>query len=551
MSGGQAAATSSPIGRSSAIMAAGTAVSRVLGFVRNALLVSAIGVTGMAANTFDLANKLPNMVYAVIAGGALNVILVPLIVKALRRRDAQDRVNRLVTFTGAILLLVTIVLTICSALLITLVAGDAWTDDQRALGITFSLWCMPQLFFYGMYTILGQVLNARSQFGPFMWAPVLNNVVSIVGFGLFIALWGTHRAGSPLADPAAWSGAQITVLAGTATLGVAAQAIILVRPLARGGFRFRLAWDPRGIGLRTSGKVALWTLGGVVLDQVGVLITTRIATTADTVATVGGEVAGNMAYSQALMIYLLPHSLVTVSIATALFTSISTAAQAGRTDQVRHDLSHGIRTVGVFTVIAGTVLVVLAEPALRALIPSMTPDGAAAVAPVLVAMSLGLVPFGAMVLMKWVFFAYEDGQTVFWLQVPVFAVLVLGSVASMWWLPAQWWVVGIGASLTLSNVAGVAARARGLSLLLGGVDGAAIVRTHVRAFVAAAVAAAVGVLVRSALPDASASWGASVVTCIVVGAVMALVYYVGLRLMKVREIDFLRRTLVRVVRRGR
>lgn len=533
-------ATGGGLGRSSAVMAAGTAVSRLLGFVRNALLVGAIGATGMAANTFDLANKLPNMAFAIIAGGALNVVLVPLIVKAYRHPDAQDRVNRLLTLSGVLLLGLTVVLTAGSSVIVALASGSAWTPEQRALGVTFTLWCMPQLFFYGVYTLLGQVLNARRRFGPFMWAPVLNNVVSIVGFGAFIALWGWHSPRSSLSDPSSWTTPQIGLLAGTATLGVAAQALVLLWPLARMNFRYRFAWGPRGIGLRTSGKVALWTLAGLSLDQFGVFITTRVAASADDAARTVADVAGNSAYSQALMLYLLPHSLVTVSILTAMFTSISASAQAGRRDLVRRDLSHGVRTVGTFTVIASAILVVLAEPAVRTLVPSMTPGAVEAVGRVVVAMAVGLVPFGAMVLMKWVFYAYEEGRTVFLLQVPVFGVLVLGSLASMWLLPGQWWVVGIGVSMSLSNVAGVLARSRSLSRLLGGVDGARIVRMHVRALVAAVAAAVVGTLVLRALgagPDAS--WLRAAVACGVVGAVMSIVYFIGLRIMRVSEIDAL------------
>ena len=500
-----AASSGKSLGRSSAVMAAGTAVSRLLGFVRNWLLVGAVGATGMAANTFDLANKLPNMAFAIIAGGALNVVLVPLIVKAYRHSDAEDRVNRLLTLSGVLLLGITLLLTAGSSVIVALASGSAWSPAQRALGVTFTLWCMPQLFFYGVYTLLGQVLNAREKFGPYMWAPVLNNVVSIVGFGAFIALWGWHTPTSTLSDPSSWTVPQIGLLAGTATIGVAAQALVLLWPLARMGFRFRLAWGPRGLGLRTSGKVALWTLAGLCLDQLGVFLTTRVAASADDAARTVADVAGNSAYSQALMIYLLPHSLVTVSILTAMFTTISASAQAGRRDLVRRDLSHGVRTVGTFTVIASALLIVLAEPLVRALVPSMTPGAVSAVGRVLVAMALGLVPFGAMVLMKWVFYAYEQGRTVFMLQVPVVLVLVGGSFASMWLLPAQWWVVGIGVSMSLSNVAGVLARSRSLRRLLGGVDGARIVRMHVRAVVAAAVAAVVGILVRDAVGGGASS----------------------------------------------
>ncbi|MGO1279204.1 MAG: murein biosynthesis integral membrane protein MurJ, partial [Cellulosimicrobium funkei] len=329
-------------------MASGTFVSRGLGLVRNVLLVAAIGTTGLVADAFDVANKIPNVLFAILAGGVLNAVLVPQIVRAYRARNTQERLDKLLTLSGVILLALSALLTAGSSILVALYTGPGWTAPQTSLAVAFAFWCTPQLFFYGLYTLLGQVLNARGQFGPFMWAPVLNNVVSIAGFAAFIALYGPAATGN-VDDLTQWDGTKIALLAGTATLGVAAQALILVVPLWRAGFRWHLRFGLHGIGLRSAGQVALWTFAAVLLEQVGVLFTTRFASEApraalaqtfgayrDDPGTLGAvtglvtgapgafsdalAVAGNAAYTQALMIYLLPHSLVTVSIATALFT---------------------------------------------------------------------------------------------------------------------------------------------------------------------------------------------------------------------------------------
>src|SRR5699024_4615678 len=147
---------------SAALMFSGTLVSRVLGLLRNALMVAAIGVTGSgAADAFSVANKLPNIIYMLLAGGILNAVLVPQVVRAMRHKDGgTEYVNRLLTLAGAVMAAVTIVLTVGASVLISIYAADFRSGPWAPLAVALAMWCLPQLFFYGMYTLLGQVLNA-------------------------------------------------------------------------------------------------------------------------------------------------------------------------------------------------------------------------------------------------------------------------------------------------------------------------------------------------------------------------------------------------------
>ncbi|GAB4087275.1 hypothetical protein GCM10028784_39050 [Myceligenerans cantabricum] len=476
-------------------MAAGTAVSRLGGLVRNMVMVAIIGSTGLVADAFDVANKLPNVLFAILAGGMLNAILVPQIVRAFQAKNSQERLDKLLTLSGVGILALTAVLTGASSIIVWLYT-DGWTPEQLALGTIFAFWCIPQLFFYGLYTLLGQVLNAREQFGPYMWAPVANNIISIIGFGLFWVIYGSAPEGG-INDVSSWDTPRTILLAGTATLGIASQALVLLVPLMRSGFTWRFRLGYRGIGLRSAGSVVGWTFAAVVLEQLGVLYLTRVASRSGAENAVTGELAnaaaGNAAYTQALMIYLLPHSLVTVSIATALFTGLSRAAANGETDRVRSDLSLGMRTVGVFTVFATAAFTVLAAPLTAMIVPTAGAEGTAAIAPVLVALSLGLIPLGAMVLMKWVYFAYEDGRGVFWITVPATIALVLGLFVAQLWLPSEHWVVAAGASFALANWVTCILRTRGLRGMLDGrMDGRRILVLHVRTLLAGVLAALVG-----------------------------------------------------------
>ncbi|MDE2592073.1 MAG: virulence factor MviN, partial [Actinomycetales bacterium] len=213
------------IARSSLLMASGTVLSRLMGFARAVLTAMAIGVTTNAADAFGVANQLPNNVYAIIAGGTLNAVLVPQLVRA-RKHDDDGRgyINRLLTFIILVFLAVTLLATLASPLLIRLYTSN-WSNDQLALATAFAYWCLPQLFFYGLYSLLGEVLNSRSKFGPFMWAPVLNNVVQLAGLGAYIVLFGFDPTGQQ--GVSTWTPDRIAWLAGTATLGVISQALIL------------------------------------------------------------------------------------------------------------------------------------------------------------------------------------------------------------------------------------------------------------------------------------------------------------------------------------
>ena len=205
--------------RASALMASGTMVSRILGFVRNAMLIAAVGATaGGVGAAFQTANTLPNTVFNLLASGIFDAVLVPQIVGAIKRRhDGDTYVNRPLTLAGTLLFLVTFATMVLAPVLVMITAAG-YTEDIRNLAILFALLCLPQLFFYGLYNLLGELLNAREIFGPYMWAPVVNNVVGIAGLGAFLAIWGgAPDGGIPAGD---LTGAQFWVLAGSATLGV-------------------------------------------------------------------------------------------------------------------------------------------------------------------------------------------------------------------------------------------------------------------------------------------------------------------------------------------
>lgn len=540
------------LGRNTLVMASGTFVSRALGFARNAMLAAAIGVNTYAANAYDVANRIPNALYAVVAAGILNAVLVPQLVRAFRRPEGTRTVDRIVTLGLFGSLGLTAALTLAAPVFV-IMYTQGWSDDQRQLAIAFAFWCIPQLFFYSAYTILGQVLNAREHFGPYMWAPVLNNVVSIAGLAVYLAIYGRELVtGAPSDSDLAWDPARIALIAGTATLGIAAQALILIWPLRRGGYRWKPVWGgPKG-ELRGVTSVAGWALGAVLLDQVGVVMATRAATA----ASAGGDlsVAGNAAYFNAMMLYLVPHSLVIVSLVTALATPMARHAAAEDTAALRATTVRGIRVVTVFALWSTAVLVALAPAIVRLALPVQPAAEVRSVAYVLMALALGAAPLALLSVFKRVFFALEDGRAVFFIQIPVTVAWVGGILAVQAFVSREWWTAGVALALSLSNVVGVALRASGVRRRVGGLEGRSVVVLVAKALSAAAVTGVLGwVLLRFVPPPATGDVGRSLVIAVVALATliptMGVAYWALLRLLRVPEAADLIAPLTRRLRR--
>jgi putative peptidoglycan lipid II flippase len=541
-------------------MASGTAASRVAGMVRAAVLGAAIGVGTTAANAFDAANTLPNFFYAILAEGVLNAVLVPQIVRAFGRGQGEEFVHRLLTLATVALGGLTALLTVSAGFWLAMFTQD-WDAQKLQLGTVFAYWCLPQVFFYGVYLLWSQVLNARNVFGVVMWAPVANNAVSILGFGVFIAAFGRYHASSAGAQAGAaagagqasagwWGTGQILLLAGTATLGIAVQALILIGPMVRLGLRPRWRWGFRGVGLGRAARMTGWTAASLVFSQGAMWVAIRLASAAQDAAP-GQTVASNAILTLALSIYIIPHSLITVSLTTALFTRMSEHVQAGALGLVRQDLSYAIMTTSAFSFLFTALLVVLALPLGRVLQPGISLQEVGALVGPVVAMSLGLVPLGVTLLVKRVFFALEEGRTLLALQIPMSLLFAGFSLICFWLLPPAWWVTGIGLGQTLSFLAGAILRLTSLRDRLDGIGGRELGWMHLRAGAAACLSAEVGWLALSLFPRGGAANLATALAALaVVGALITGLYVGLLRLLGVTQLaDFARPFAARL--RGR
>src|SRR5699024_3958614 len=242
---------------------------------------------------------------------------------------------------------------------------------------------------------------------PYMWAPVPTNIVAIGGVAVFILIFGTTNA-SPH-EMSTWTPDQIALIAGTATLGAAAQALLPIWPPKPIGFKYTPPFCLRGGRLASAGKVAFWTFAAMLIGQLGFLVISRVASGA---SVPGDGNASNAAYTNAYPVFMLPHSLIAVSLATALSTSLAKDAAATDTAAVIGDFSLAVRMVGLITAFATAALIVLASP-VAMVIAGTGREQAMAIALVIITMVFGLVPFSANYLAQRVFYAYEDAKTPF------------------------------------------------------------------------------------------------------------------------------------------
>ncbi|MDQ6714808.1 MAG: murein biosynthesis integral membrane protein MurJ [Actinomycetota bacterium] len=521
--------TTPSIARSSLAMAGGSVASRILGIVRQSLIVLAIG-QGLTGNAFTTANTLPNIIYMVIAGGVLNSVLVPQLVKAAKNADGgRDYTDRILTLAGAGFLVVTVVCTLGAGVLIRLYATQL-EPDAMSLATFFAFVTIPQIFFYGMYSVLGQVLNARGQLAAFGWAPALANVVQIIGLVAFMGLFDGH------VNPGRWTAPMVWVFAGTATLSIVVQALFLLVPLWRAGFRWTPRFGVRGVGLAQTSKVAGWAFSALVLSQLGYLVASNVMWHAsDQSRELGRFIPGIAVYANALFVFMVPHSLIALSIITALYPRISAAAHSNDLGVLRREYVRGLTVPTAVTLPASVALLAFAVPVTVLLFSSRDPAEIPATAQVLAAMAIGVVPFGIDVLNQRFFYAHDDGRKAFWEQLVLTGsatAVTLGTLA----LRPESTVAVIGLGIVLSNVLSSAFGMRLVRRRLGHLGGRAILLSYLRIGSASVVAGAIAwpvVLGFSGLVDGRVG---ALVTLVVAGGVFAVAYLLMAAVLRIPEV---------------
>jgi putative peptidoglycan lipid II flippase len=540
----------------SAAMATATIVSRLSGMVGQLLQAAALG-SGVLATTFTVGNTLPNMIYFLIIGGALNAVFMPQLVAAMRRDPdgGAAYVNRLLTLVFCALSAVTAVATAAAPWIVG-VSAHGLDAPHKALAVSFARYCMPQIFFYGVFAVVGQVLGARGRFGPTAWAPVLNNVVVIAVFAGFVAVGGGQAQGSG-GEPLLSSGQSMFLGVGT-TAGVVVQAVVVLWFLVGSGIGFRPRFDWRGAGLGKAGSLAKWTLAYMLVGQAVNVLVMSLASAVDQAHP--DSAVGYAAYSKAQQVWILPQSVITVSLLTMLLPRMSRAAADDDPAAVRDDLSLGLRISGAVIVPCAFAFLALGPQFAAVLFGyGHTKAGQAhGIGYMLAAFGLGLIPFSAQYVILRGFYAFGDTRTPFTVGLITGAVNAAIAVAATAALGGtRWPVVVMAAGYGLSSAAGLAWSIRRLrprlamgaqnapnarSRARGAAPGKGVARVYRRLLTAAAVA---GAIAYAAAQDVGTLAGTALLGSLLAvaagGTTLVVVYVLVAKAPRVAEVEQLTR----------
>ncbi|GGN25172.1 putative peptidoglycan lipid II flippase [Actinoplanes campanulatus] len=517
----------------SAIMAIGSLVSRVIGFVRNALIGMVLGQA--VGNAYTGAQFLPGQIYELLLGGILSSVLIPLLV---RRRKAepdggQEFTQRLLSF-AVVMLGIATVLVVLAAPLITAIQTSGDNTDQafRELVTNFSYLILPIIFFTGLSALIGAVLNVRGHFAAPMWAPILNNIVVIAVCGVFLLAFGTDKE----LTAENISTAELVLIGAGTLLGMVVQAVGLLPALRKVGFRWKWRWAPRELGLREIGHLAGWMLCYVAANQIAVFALVRALNSAG-----GEDNPGALAFNNVFLLMMMAHGIIGVSVITALLPKMSAAAAEGRLNEVVDDLSRGIRLVSAalapivvaYAVLSGPIAVFLFQGG------RITNADALDMGTVLTVAAFAVLPLSISFLCTNVFYALQGNKTAALINLPVVAARITGYFVLAAILDASLTAAGMTAANGISYLLSALISLAVLRRRIGRLNLGSVLVALLKVAVAAGVAAGLALFVVQLLPGSGEPDGrVEAIVQIAVGGAVILIAYLGTALLlRVHEVS--------------
>jgi putative peptidoglycan lipid II flippase len=398
-------------------MAFATLISRITGFLRIVLLAAMLGAA--LSSAFSVANQLPNLVAAFVLEATFTAIFVPVLTRA-EQSDPDGGaafVRRLVTLTTTLLVIATGLSVLAAPLLVRLMLGRSPQVNEH-LTTAFAYLLLPQVLAYGLSSVFMAILNTRNVFGPPAWAPVLNNVVAIATLGVYLAVPGELSV-----DPVRMGNLKLLVLGIGTTLGVFAQAAVLLAALGRERVSLKPLWgiDQR---LKRFGTMAVAMVLYVLISQLGLVVGNQIASTA--------AASGPAIYNYTWLILMLPYGMIGVTVLTVVMPRLSRNAAADDTRAVLADLSLSTRLT-LITLIPIVAFMSVGGPAIGSALFAYGHFGnvdAGYLGAAIALSAFTLIPYGLVLLQLRVFYARDQPWTPIVIIVVITTVKIAGSVAA-------------------------------------------------------------------------------------------------------------------------
>lgn len=525
-----------PLARPAAAMAVGTALSRLTGLGRVIALAFALGVTeSRVADSYNIANTLPNVLFELVLGGVLTSVFIPVLVAELRTVDHDEAwrsVSALVTASLALLVGVTVATVLAAPAIVDLFTARVpgpQAQAQHELATFLLRLFAPQIALYGFAAIAAGLLNAHGRFAVPMFAPILNNLVVIAMFLAFAAIvTGVPTDRQVLADPT-----QKLLLALGTTGGVAAMAAVYWPFLRRLPGRIRVRLDLRHPAVRKVVRLSGWTAIYVLVNTIGFAVSFYLA---------NGRQGGPTAYVTAFAFFQLPYGIAAVSIITALVPRMAARHVDGDRDGFRAAVAGGLRASVLLMVPATAAYLMLGRPLIEVLLEHGVAGGSsvALVSATLALFAVGLVPFAAFLLFARAFYARQDSRTPALVNLVENAVTVALDFALFPGLG----VPGLALAHSLGYVAGAALLGWLLARRIGGLELARTLREGSKVVAAGVVAALAMAAGAGAVAALVAPGDVRALTTLAAGGLAGLVAFliVG-RALAIEDLALLRRVL--------
>ncbi|CAB4364950.1 unannotated protein [freshwater metagenome] len=425
--------------KSNLSVATGTALSRITGVIRVAVLGAVLGSPSALADAYDLANGTPNMIYELLLGGILSSSLVPLFTR-LHEENDDEGTNAVLSVSLIVMAAITAAAVFAAPLvfrlysLLTSAAVDA--GQYRAVGTILSRIFLVQILFYGINSLASSLLNARRRYFAAAWVPALANLVTVVSL---LLVHGTTGHKVPTLQDALDNSSLQWVLGLGATLGIAVMAIALLPAVAGTGFRFHFRPQFRHPAVQRLRTLSGWALGYVVANQIAIVVIRNLLR--------GGN-GSIFAYSRAYLWFVLPHGLLAVSIATTFLPEMTSAIRRKDRPGLIRQSSLGIRLVAIVSLPAGFGLFVLRRPIIGAAFQhgNVTAADALQTSRALAGFALGLVGFSVYLFVLNVFYAHHDARTPFMINVGENLINIVLAIV----LVDRFGLLGLGLSFALA-----------------------------------------------------------------------------------------------------
>ena len=519
--------------KASSIMALGTIASRVTGLIRNLMLAALLG-TAILGDTYNVANTMPNILYNLLIGGALTAVFVPQIVRSLRDSDQGSAfISRLFSVTVTFLFALTVIGILLSPQLVNIYAPEYAGSKEFDITVTLMRYCLPQIFFLGLFALLGQIANAKDRFGPMMWAPVINNLLAIALFYFLLVSRGDLSVANISSQDLLWLGL------GT-TAGYLAQALILFPVVIKSGVKLSLRFDWANSQIIKSFKLASWSFAYAMISQLSYLVTINIATSAAVKSAAEGisTGVGYTPYANAYLILILPHSIITVSIVTALLPKLSNLVIDKKYQAISDSMSLTMRLMGIFIIPAAVLFLFFGEVIAKVLYFGIPTDDANYLGLTLSAFALGLIPVSINLVLLRGLNAFENlkSQVVGNLIMNIISVVL--SLVAAFYLEPKWVTVGLAAIFTVHYFIGA-----GISFMLIKKHGVQIPVLSLAAFYLKLIF----IFVLSAMPIWLArelDLGGNLIYLLLVLSTSAIIYLLVLKALKITEVT----TLIKVIK---